>query len=950
MSKSTSFLGWAWVLLLVAGFSSQSSAQAVVSFSPNTLAFGNVVVGTSSSPQPLTLTNTGNATLKITKIQMTQPNAADFSQTNNCGTQVLAGANCTINVTFTPTTTGARSANVTVTDNAAGSPHKVLVSGTGLAPAVSFNPSSLTFPTQLVGSPSAGQSITLTNTGTAPLNISSIAPTGANASDFSLSQNCGASLAVNASCTITATFTPSAAWSRTAAIMLTDNALGSPHVAGLLGNGASGGVASFSPTSLTFATRLMFTNSTPLPVTLNNTGTSPLQIASISVAGDYSQTNDCGTSVAAGGSCTIQVVFSPAYNSTRPGWLNVAFTDPAAIQSIPLSGAGANPAPITVKPRIASITQAQTQQYTAYLSGVVTTNVTWYVDGIVGGNGSVGTVSSTGLYTPPATAGTHMVRAVNIANTKQGASVPVVVAGYTGAITHHNDNLRDGQNNTEAALTTGNVNKTQFGKLFSQPVDGQMYSEPLWVPNVSVGGVLHNVVFVATQHDSVYAFDADQAGAALWHTSFINPTAGVTTIPQADVERGLDISPEIGITSTPVIDSARGILFVEARTKDTRGTLNCPGNTTSPFFHFLHALDIKTGNEMPGSPVMVCAQVAGNGYDNVGGVEYFNPMRQNNRPGLLFLNSTVYLAFGSLEDISPYHGWVLGYTYNGSSFTQSTVFCYTCTAAGGAKAGIWHGGGGIPADANGNLYVSTGTGSFDNNIGGGISFAKLTPSGSTLNVTDYFAPFNQAYLTIEMINLDLSSSGPMLLPDQTGAIPHLALFAGKTGTIYLINRDNMGKFSAAGDNVVQSLYTTIGGHVTPTGNWGTPGYFNGNIYIQGVKDYLKQFVISNGLLSGGAMAVGADNIGYPGTTPSISSNGVNNGIVWLVQSDGAASSKASTLRAYDAGNITHELYNSGLNGTTDKAGPAVKFATPTIANGKVYIPTASELDVYGLKP
>jgi hypothetical protein len=314
---------------------------------------------------------------------------------------------------------------------------------------------------------------------------------------------------------------------------------------------------------------------------------------------------------------------------------------------------------------------------------------------------------------------------------------------------------------------------------------------------------------------------------------------------------------------------------------------------------------------------------------------------------LLLLNGTVYIGFASLEDISPYHGWVLGYTYNGSAFTQSVAFNYT---ANGNKAGIWHGGGGIPADASGNLYVSTGTGSFDNTVGGGITFAKLTPSGNTLNVTDFFAPFNQAYLTIEMINLDLSSSGPMLLPDQPGAIPHLALFAGKTGTIYLVNRDNMGKFNPAADNVVQALYTAIGGHVTPTGNWGTPAYFNGNLYIHGVKDYLKQFILSNGLLSGGAVATAADNVGYPGTTPTVSSNGSQNGIVWIVQSDGAATNKPSTLRAYDAANITHELYNSGMNGTKDQAGAAVKFATPTVANGKVYIPTATELDVYGLEP
>jgi len=939
-----------WLVPCVFCLSGWSLGQAV-NFSPTSLSFPSTVVGTSSSPLPVTLTNTGSATLKIRTITITQPDATDFKQTNNCGLQVLAGANCTINVVFNPTTTGARSANVTVTDNAANSPQSVPLSGTGLAPAVKLSPMSLTFGTELIGSNSAAQQITLTNTGTAPLTISNIAPWGANAGDFSLTNNCGTSLAINSSCAISVMFTPTSAWSRTGAVMIADNAGGSPQVIGLAGNGSSGGVASFSASSLTFKTQLMFTTSPAQPITLSNTGTAALEIANIASSGDYSQTNNCGSSIAAGGSCTINVTFSPQYNGTRGGAVNVLFTDPAGIQSVALTGVGANPAPITVKPRIASVTQAQTVQYTAYLSGTVTTNVTWNVDKIPGGNSTVGTISTSGLYTPPVGPGTHTITALNIANTKQTASVPVVVSGYAGTTTHHNDTLRTGQNNNESALTTGNVNKTEFGKLFSQPVDGQLYGQPLWMPNVNVGGVLHNVVFAATENDSVYAFDADTLQTPLWQTSFINPSIGVTTIPSDEVERGLDISPQIGITSTPVIDPVNGIIYVEARTKDTRGTANCPGtnNSGSPYFHFLHALNISTGAEMPGSPVMICAQVQGLGYDNYSGTVFFNEMRQNNRAGLLLLNGTVYVAFASLEDISPYHGWVLGYTYANNSFTQTTVWCYTCVDQGGNKAGIWHGGGGIPADSEGNLYVDTGTGSFDNAMGGGISFAKLIPSGSTLTVSDFFSPFNQAYLTIEMINLDLSSAGPMLLPDQPGSIPHLAIVTGKTGTMYVVNRDNMGKYSSTNDNVVESLYTIVGGVVSPTGNWGTPAYFNGQVYIQGVKDYLKQFVLSNDLLSGGPLAVGQDNIGYPGTTPVISSNGTQNGIVWVVEADGAATNKPATLRAYDAGNIATELYNSGQNGA-DVAGPAVKFAPPTVANGKVYVPTANQVDVYGLKP
>jgi hypothetical protein len=947
MMSVTKWFSAVIAILLVMISVSMCSAQ-TVGFSPTKLVFPGTVVGSSSGPLTLTMTNTGSATLTIKSITLTAPDPTDFSETNNCGTSVAAGANCTISVTFKPTTTGTLNANVTVTDNASNSPQNVGLSGTASQPAVSVNPYSLTFADQLVGSTSAPQTITLTNTGSAALVISSIVSWGADSGDFAVSNNCGTSLAAKATCSITATFSPAAAWARTGAILMTDNAMGSPHVMGLTGNGVSGGVASFSPTSLTFATRLMFTSSASQPITLSNTGTAPLEIANIAISGDYAQTNNCGTSVAIGGSCTINVTFTPQYNAARTGAVNVSFTDPAGIQKVSLTGGGANPSPITVKPRIASVTQAQTVQYTAYLSNVATTNVTWDVDKIPGGNSTVGTISASGLYTPPATAGTYTITAINTANTKQTASVPVVVSGYAGTTTMHNDLYRTGQNNNETALNTGNVNPTEFGQLFSQSVDGQIYGQPLWMPNVNVGGVLHNVVFVATQNDSVFAFDADTSQAALWQTSFL--TTGVTAIPSSDVERGLDISPEVGITSTPVIDPVAGIIYVEARTLDTRGTQNCPGpnNADSPYFHFLHALNISTGAEMPGSPVMVCAQVPGTGTDNYSGVIYFNEQRQNNRAALTLFNGTVYVAFASLEDIPPYHGWVLGYTYNASAgtFTQTCVFNYT---PNGLRAGIWHGGGGLPVDSEGNLYIDTGTGTFVNGSGGGISFTKLTPSGSTLNVTDFFSPFNQTYLTLEMINLDLSSAGPLLIPDQTTGLPHLALIAGKTGTLYFVNRDNMGQYSSTADNVVQSQYTTIGGISSPTGNWGTPAFFNNQIYIQGVKDYLKEYIFANDLLSGGPVAKGADNVGYPGTTPMISSNGTLDGIVWVIQADGNATGKPSILRAYDAGNITNEIYNSSVN-AGDTAGPAVKFAPPTIANGKVYVPTANQLDVYGLKP
>ena len=927
-------------------------AQPVVSLSPTSLAFGNEQVGIGAS-LPITLTNTGSAALAIKKVAIAGANGGDFMQTNNCGTSVAAGASCTFSVVFNPTWTGARAGSLTITDNASPTTQTVNLSGTGLAPAVVFTPSSLTFPDQALRTASTTQSVTLLNNGQEPLAITSLAVAGTNPGDFSQTNNCGTSLAINATCTITVTFSPTAAWGRTAAIWLTDNALGSPHPAGLMGNGVSGGSVSFSPATLTFATALMGTTSAAQTVTLTNPGTAALQISNITPVGDYIQTNNCGTSVAAGGSCTVTVKFTPSSTGARPGWIDVSLTDPAGIQTVALTGTGASPAPVLVKPRAASVTTTQTEQYTAYLSNVVTTNVTWYVDNVLGGNSTVGTISTSGLYTPPTTPGSHIVKAVNVANTKQSASVPIVVSGYTGTVTYHNDTFRTGQNNSEPALTTGNVNPTQFGKLFSYPVDGQIYGEPLWVPNVNVSGVFHNVVYVATQNDSVYAFDADNATLypnPLWKASFVNPP-GITAIPYTDVEKGLDINPKIGITATPVIDPALGVMFVEARTLNTTGTANCPGDPDPTYFHYLHELNLATGAEASGSPVLICAQVPGTGYDNVGGVVTFNSMRQNSRAGLLISNGYVYMAFSSLEDINPYHGWILG--YNETNLSAPPII-YNATP-NGDKAGIWHGGGGIPADASGNIYYSTGTGSFDNNVGGGISFVKLTPSGTALNVTDYFAPFNQVYENVEAINLDLSSSGPMLLPDQSGAITHEALVGGKSGTMYLVNRDNMGHYSATADNVIQSLYTTIGGASTPTGNWGTPAYFNGQVYVQGVKDLLKQFGVSTypggtAILSGGPTAVGATVIGYPGDTPAISSNGTQNGVVWVVESDGAALNKAATLWAYDAMDVTHGLYNSGASGKRDIAGAAVKFSTPTVANGKVYVNTAVELDVYGLLP
>jgi len=945
---------FAWIAslcsALVFSFASLASGQPVVGLSPASVNFGAVEAGQTSAPQNVVLTNTGNATLTITSIAFGGADPQDFHQTNNCGSSVNAGAQCTIAVTFKPTRNGTRTGNLAITDNAANSPQVVPLTGTAQTSPLAFAPQTLSFPNQAVGTTSNSMTVNVTYAGSTPLVITSLGLSGQNASDFTETNTCGTGLPPGGTCTYTVTFTPSAAWARQSVIVMNDNAQGNLHLVGVSGNGVSGGVASVSPATLTFAKQLRGTTSASQTTTLTNTGAAPLAIESVAVAGDYAQTNNCPASLGAGSSCQVNVTFTPSYSAVRAGWVTINLTDPASLVTVNLTGTGTLPTPVAVSPKATSVTSSQSVQYTATISGVQSSNVTWAVDGVVGGNSSVGTISSTGLYTPPASSGAHTITATNNANTKQFASVPLAVSGYTGTFTHHNDTYRTGQNNSEIALTAGNVNKTQFGFLFHYPVDGQTYAEPLWVPNLTINGQPHNVVFVATEHDSVYAFDADSASLnpnPLWHTSFITPPS-VTSIPKSLIEVGLDLSPEVGITSTPVIDPVNGIIFVEARTWEQNAS--CPVVTNTNFVHKLHALSLTTGAEMPGSPVCITAQVPGTGYDNVGGIITFNTWRQNQRPALLLVNGTVFLGFGALEDIDYYHGWILGYTYTpGTGLSQTANYVFNDTP-NGQKGGIWQAGGGLLADNNGYIYSSTGNGTFDANKPGsdyGTAFLKLTTSGGNLSVADYFTPFNQADLNLEIINADLASSGPMLVPDQSSSIPRLAIACGKTGTIYLMNRDNLSQYSTTGDNVVQTLYQTIGVSTVPTGNWGTPAYFNGQIYLQGVADPMKQYTLSllgSPLLSATPTAVSQDIIGYASPTPVISSNGTQNGIVWLVQASNAPNAKG-VLRAYDANNIAHELFNSGSTAGNDN-----KFATPTVANGKVYVPGSQYLDVYGLLP
>jgi hypothetical protein len=515
----------------------------------------------------------------------------------------------------------------------------------------------------------------------------------------------------------------------------------------------------------------------------------------------------------------------------------------------------------------------------------------------------------------------------------------------TNVVTQHNDNSRTGQNNHETILTPANVNSNTFGKLFSYPIDGQAYAQPLYIAGVTMGsgtvqaGTTHNVVFVATEHDSVYAFDADSNGGSnaspLWKITLLDSAHGAgwgaTTVPSADVGTD-DINPEIGITATPVIDAAGGTLYVVGKTKES-----------GIYFQRLHALDITTGAEKPGSPVTLSAQVNGSGNGSSNGLLSFDAKLENNRAGLLLLNGIVYIAFAAHGDQGPYHGWILA--YNAATLRQTSVFCPT---ANGAASGIWMSGAGLAADTinSGRLFVATGNGAFNaappytNTMSYGDDLIRIETSTGAMKVSDQFTAFNQSFLSDN--DLDLGSGGVLLLPDQSsGGHTHLMVQASKEGRIYLVDRDNLGGFNSGGDNIVQEVTGKIGGV------WGSPAYWNGNLYFWPSNDNLKSFAFFNGAI-GNNTAASSENGGYPGPTPSISSNGNSSGIVWDVLSSAYNSGGSAVLLAHNASNVSNTLYSSNQNFSRDNPGQATKFVVPAITNGKVYVGTSNFLSVYGL--
>jgi len=523
------------------------------------------------------------------------------------------------------------------------------------------------------------------------------------------------------------------------------------------------------------------------------------------------------------------------------------------------------------------------------------------------------------------------VTSVALAVTWASHAITSTASTGTDVVTYHNDIARTGQNVTESVLSLDRVSVSTFGRIGFLSVDGKVDAQPLYLSALAIpGNGTHDVVYVATEHDTVYAFEAG-TGAVLWQRSLLG--AGETT---SDTRNCSQVVPEIGITSTPVIDRSRGptgVIYVIAMSKNASGV----------YFQRLHALDAALGTEMFGGPTTVQASYPGIGAGSSNGSVIFDPKQYEERAGLLLLNGQILTTWTSHCDIDPYTGWIIA--FDAGTLTRSSVLNVT---PNGSRGGLWMAGAGPAADAQGNVYVLDGNGTFDTTLtvdglpnrgNFGNAFLKIA-TGSGLSVADYFATFD----TVARSNTDtdLGSGGALVLPDlidSTGVTRHLAVGAGKDAHIYVVDRDAMGKWNASSNQNYQDINGALGGSV-----FSMPAYFSNTLYYGASGRQLKAFPITNARLASAATSASAVSFTFPGTTPSISAAGTANGIVWAVENKNPA-----VLHAYDARDLSHELYNSSqAPNSRDTFGAGNKFITPTIVNGRVYVGTTNGVAVFGM--
>ncbi|MGB8989572.1 MAG: hypothetical protein WCC37_23440 [Candidatus Sulfotelmatobacter sp.] len=578
----------------------------------------------------------------------------------------------------------------------------------------------------------------------------------------------------------------------------------------------------------------------------------------------------------------------------------------------------------TIAPASSTIAPSATKQFTATIEGLSNQSVTWAVDGTAGGSAATGTISAGGLYTAPAAIGAHTISATSVADTALTASASLTVVNISQAavLTYHNDDARDGAYLEEVSLTPSNVNSLTFGKLLAYPVDGQIYAQPLYMPALNIAGGTNDVVFAVTQNNSVYAFNADATSSAtaqtFWHAGPLGPS-----VHKGDTA---GVNPNVGILSTPVIDASTNTMYLVAEI----------AGKSIPFW--LYALDVTTGLPKFGSPVAVTGTVPGTGLDSSGGNLTLEPACYQ-RMGLALnpVTNWIYIAFGGCN-----HGWVLA--YNKSTLAFEEIFNDTPDGGGG---GLWSSGG-APAidDATGDAYIMSGVDAIDDTLlatGYNDSFLQLSPTD--LHLLNSFTPDN--YAALAQNDADLGSGADILPLSAPGST--LALGGGKDGNVFVLNLSN------GASSLIQEVQVCTDGY---NNIFSTPAYWNGSIYYHCNDNVLRAYSwnASNPTapLSGPTSSASAV-FNMHGATPSVSANGAVNGIVWDV--DNSAYNTQGTcppcspavLHAYDATNVANELYNSS-EAAGDAAGYAMKFSVPTIAQGRVFVPTSNELDVYGLRP
>ncbi len=605
-----------------------------------------------------------------------------------------------------------------------------------------------------------------------------------------------------------------------------------------------------------------------------------------------------------------------------------------------LTVGGAAPS-ITAQPADQNVHTGQTATFSVGAAGSAPLSYQWRKNG-----GAIAGATGTSYTTPATTsADSGSAYSVVVSNgagsiTSRNAQLTVTAAVARGSdvVTYKNDLARTGQNLSEQILTPGNVNSSGFGKLRFLNTDGKVDAQPLYLSALNIGGTAHNVVFVATENDSVYAFDADN-GALLWQVSLLPAGETVNDLPPESCDQVL---PTIGVTSTPVIDRGagpHGTIYLVAMSKST---------ASATWHHRLHALDVTSGAELLGGPKEIGAT-----YPAASGTITFDPVQYEERAALLLSNHTIYTTWTSHCDHQFYTGWIIAYS---QATLQQTAVLNVAPNSDGQGPAIWMAGGGPAADAAGNVYLLTANGAFEESLDAdgfpnqhdyANSFLKLSTAGGSLAVADYFALSNTKYESGH--DMDLGSGGIMLLPDLTdsgGTTRHLAVGAGKDGNIYVVDRDSMGRFSKKGNNIWQQLTQVLGNRLSGGGLggvWATPAYFNGSVYYGSTGGHLTAFAISGAKLSATPTFSSIADFSYPGTSPVISANGSSNGIVWTHLNGNPA-----VLYAFDAANPTQELYNSSQAGSRDQFGAGNKFIAPMVADGKVFVGTTNGVAVFGL--